>query len=64
MGNGIVLKTLVGNRLFKYFFCFVGILKINMDKGQTIRGGGFSLGLGSKSCQQSLKYQNLSLPEK
>lgn len=64
MTNGIVLKTLEGNRLVKYFFCFVGVLKISMEKSWTVRGGGVSLGLGSESCQQCLKYQNLSLPEK
>lgn len=64
MKNGKVLKTLVGSRIFKCLFCFVGILKMNMEKSQQIRGRGFVLGLGSKICQQGLKHQNLSLPEK
>lgn len=53
-----VLNT-AGIRLFKYLFCSQQsrIFKINMEKNQTVRGGGFSLGLGHKSCQQGLKYQ-------
>lgn len=50
--------------VYIYFFLLCWNPQNKNGKSQTIRGGGFSLGLCTKSCQQCLKYQNLSLPEK